>query len=295
MLELINIGRAFGRRYVLNAITLKVGKGELLGIVGPDGAGKTTLLRILAGALLPTTGGVESEVRRDQTGYLSQHFSLYPDMTVSENLTFFARVYGLSNQGARRRGRYLLEWVGLWEFRDRLAGHLSGGMKQKLSLACALVHQADLLLLDEPTTAVDPISRREFWDLIFELVRQGTTVIVSTPYMDEADRCHRVAFLHQGQLLAVDGPQALRNRMKRTILEVTSEHFRREALERAALSLPGALSAHAFGDSVHVTLERPSYSTSPLPTAEHLQTRQVEPSLEDVYIWMLARGEGVSA
>lgn len=292
-LELIELGKSFGRKYVLTGISLKVKPGELLGIVGPDGAGKTTLLRILAGALVSTEGTIESTFERKRIGYLSQHFSLYPDMTVLENLDFFGGIYGLHPQALKRRGRYLLEWVGLWEFRTRLAGQLSGGMKQKLSLACSLVHEADLLLLDEPTTAVDPVSRREFWDLILDLVRRGTAVIISTPYMDEAARCHRVAFLHKGQLLACDTPDGLRGRLHRTVIEVRSPSLARNALEQAAMALPDAVFAHAVGDSVHVTLSRTLSPGAALPSAPGLEVTRTQPSLEDLFIWMLSR-EGVT-
>ncbi len=291
LLQTFNLTKKFGPRAVLHGISLHVKPGELLGVVGPDGAGKTTLLRILAGALGHTGGSIDLRVGRERVGYLSQHFSLYPDLTVLENLSFFGRIYGLHDQAVRRKGRYLLEWVGLWEFKDRLASQLSGGMKQKLSLASALVHEADLMLLDEPTTAVDPVSRREFWDLIQELIRKGTAVIVSTPYMDEAARCHRVAFLHQGQLLACDTPAALRQNMPYTVAEVRSPGLSRGALEEAALKLPGAQAAHPFGDCVHVTFAERLRS---LPTLPGLQVAAVEPSLEDAYIWMLTR-EGVSA
>lgn len=292
-LELVQLGKRFGRAYALTGISLTVRPGELLGIVGPDGAGKSTLLRILAGALEATDGTVESAFERKRVGYLSQHFSLYPDMTVMENLNFFGGIYGLHQQALRRRGRYLLEWVGLWEFRTRLAGQLSGGMKQKLSLVCALIHEADLLLLDEPTTAVDPVSRREFWDLILDLVRRGTTVIISTPYMDEAARCHRVAFLHRGQLLTCDTPDGLRSRLRRTVLEVRSPSLSRKALEQAALAIPGAVFAHAFGDSVHVTLSRTLSPGASLPSGPGLEVTRIQPSLEDLFIWMLSR-EGVA-
>lgn len=294
ILTLTDVSKRFGAHYALCGVSLQVQRGEILGIVGPDGAGKSTLLRIIAGALAPSAGRVDSKAGRSQVGYLSQHFSLYPDLTVWENVTFFARVYGLHDQAIRRRGRYLLEWVGLWDVRERLAAQLSGGMKQKLSLACALVHQADLMLLDEPTTAVDPLSRREFWDLIQDLIRNRTTVLVSTPYMEEADRCHRVAFLSEGSLLACDTPAALRGRLAHAVLEVRSHSLRRAELEQAALRIPGALSANAFGDAVHIMLPR-RLSDQELAAAlaglPELTVRPIPPSLEDVFIGMINRGE----
>jgi len=294
LLTLTGISKRFGDHHALRDLSLQVRRGELLGIVGPDGAGKTTLLRIIAGALSPSTGRIESRANRAQVGYLSQHFSLYPDLTVAENVAFFASIYGLHEQAVRRRGRYLLQWVGLWEVRDRLGAQLSGGMKQKLSLACALVHQADLMLLDEPTTAVDPISRREFWDLIQDLIQTGTTVLISTPYMEEADRCHRVAFLSDGRLLACDTPAVLRGRLTHAVLEVRSTGVRRGDLEAAALRIPGALAVHAFGDTVHVMIPRrlaDQELVSALAALPELTARPIPPSLEDVFIGMINRGE----
>lgn len=278
------LGCRFGARPALQDISLTLAAGELLAVVGPDGAGKTTLLRLLAGALQPTSGTISTTVARGRTGYLSQHFSLYPDLTVAENLAFFGRIYGLGEREIQSRGRQLLEWVGLWEFRNRLAIRLSGGMKQKLSLACALVHQTDLLLLDEPTTAVDPISRREFWSLIQDLARQGAAILLTTPYMEEADRCDRVAFLHEGRVLICADPRELRRQFPYRLAELRSARLDRRALTAAALSLPGAVSAHPFGEVVHVSLNQ----SVPESTSD-LFIRAIEPSLEDLYIHLLTR------
>ncbi|MGE5675195.1 MAG: ABC transporter ATP-binding protein [Mycobacterium leprae] len=299
VLATTNLIKRFGRTTALSGITFRVEPGELVGLVGPDGAGKTTLLRLLAGVYRPTSGDITLEVSRKRVGYLSQHFSLYPDLTVQENIAFFASVYGLHRQAIRRRSQYLLEWVGLAPFQDRLAAQLSGGMKQKLSLACALLHPTDLLLLDEPTTAVDPVSRREFWALIQELVAQGTAVIVSTPYMEEAARCHQVGLLHQGRLLAYQSPESLLARYPYRILAVQAPSSSRSALESAAMRFPGAVGCHPFGSVVHVSLrqsltEHQQQLAAYMTGLPGLETEEVAPSLEDVFIWML-EAEGVGA
>ncbi|HEY3363638.1 MAG TPA: ABC transporter ATP-binding protein [Symbiobacteriaceae bacterium] len=299
MLQVTELTKSFGRLMALYEVSLQVARGELVGLVGPDGAGKTTLLRLLAGALEPTYGDIEVDVDRERIGYLSAHFSLYPDLTVWENVEFFAQIHGLHDQAARRRGKHLLEWVGLAEFRNRLAAQLSGGMKQKLSLACVLLHPTDLLLLDEPTTGVDPISRREFWEMINALVSEGTTVLLSTSYLEEAARCHRVAFLHQGKLLACDDPQRLIAQFPHTIMELRAPGVSRATLEEAARRFPSLVSAYAFGDVMRLSLSQAltdhqrqlaAYVTG----VPGLEARPITPSLEDVFAWMLP-AEGVGS
>jgi ABC-type multidrug transport system ATPase subunit len=209
IITLQDVTRRFDHVGALKNVTLAVKQGELLAVTGPDGAGKSTLLRVLAGVLSPSKGTVKRRAAPVRVGYLPRPPGLYPRLTAWENIAFFARIYGLHSQAVRRRGRALLEWAGLWEERDRPAGELTGGLRQKLSLACALVHEADLLLLDEPTGDDDPGERQEFWHLIDDLVKSGTTVVVATPHMEEAAHCHRVALLHQGRLLACGSPEAL--------------------------------------------------------------------------------------
>lgn len=219
-IELSGVTKRYGSTHALNALTLQVHGGQMFGLIGSDGAGKTTAIRLMCGLLRADSGKVGvlghdpvREHRRvtEQVGYLSQHFSLYGDLTVDENVAFFAEIHGMRNYAARRD--QLLELTQLTAFRARLAERLSGGMKQKLALACTLVHEPELILLDEPTTGVDPVSRREFWKLLSEFLSAGITIVMSTPYLDEAERCHRVALLHDGRLLACDEPSALRAAM----------------------------------------------------------------------------------
>jgi ABC-2 type transport system ATP-binding protein len=216
-IELGGVVKRYGGIRALDGVTFDVGRGEMFGLIGSDGAGKTTAIRLICGLLRPDSGRVRV-LERDpvaehrhitaRVGYLSQRFSLYGDLTIDENVGFFAEVHGVRDYQPRRH--QLLEMTQLAPFRGRLADRLSGGMKQKLALVCTLVHQPDLLLLDEPTTGVDPVSRREFWKLLSEFLAQGITILMSTPYLDEAERCTRVALLHEGRLLACDDPSRLR-------------------------------------------------------------------------------------
>jgi ABC-2 type transport system ATP-binding protein len=216
-IEVVGVSRQYGTTAALDNVTLDVQHGEMFGLIGSDGAGKTTLIRLMCGLLRPSNGRVTvlgvDPVRghrtiTDRVGYLSQRFSLYGDLSVDENIAFFAQIHGVAQFAARRDE--LLEMTQLTPARGRLADRLSGGMKQKLALICTLVHEPELLLLDEPTTGVDPVSRREFWKLLSELLERGITIVMSTPYLDEAERCTRVALLHAGHLLASDEPGRLR-------------------------------------------------------------------------------------
>jgi ABC-2 type transport system ATP-binding protein len=216
-IELAAVVKRYGATRALDGVTVDVGRGEMFGLIGSDGAGKTTAIRLMCGLLRPDAGHVrvlgrdpvdEHRQITARVGYLSQRFSLYGDLTIDENVAFFAEVHGVRDY--RQRGDQLLEMTQLAPFRGRLADRLSGGMKQKLALVCTLVHQPELLLLDEPTTGVDPVSRREFWKLLSEFLAQGITILMSTPYLDEAERCTRVALLHEGRLLACDDPSRLR-------------------------------------------------------------------------------------
>src|SRR5262245_23040103 len=213
-----NVGKRYGSTTALAGLSLEVIRGEMFGLIGPDGAGKTTAIRLMCGLLHADEGELRvlglDPVRAhrqltERVGYLSQRFSLYGDLTIDENIAFFAEVHGMRDY--RRRRDQLLAMTQLTAFRSRLADRLSGGMKQKLALACTLVHEPDLILLDEPTTGVDPISRREFWKLLSEFLAHGLTILMSTPYLDEAERCTRVALLHEGRVLANDEPARLRN------------------------------------------------------------------------------------
>jgi ABC-2 type transport system ATP-binding protein len=222
-IEFSGVAKAYGTTKALDAVTLDVQRGEMFGLIGSDGAGKTTAIRVMCGLLRADAGSIRvlghDPVRQhraltERVGYLSQRFSLYGDLTVDENVAFFAEIHGVT--GYRRRRDQLLDMTQLTSFRGRLADKLSGGMKQKLALACTLVHEPELILLDEPTTGVDPVSRREFWKLLSEFLSRGITILMSTPYLDEAERCSRVALLHEGRLLACDEPSRLRAQMPGT-------------------------------------------------------------------------------
>ena len=222
-----NIKKNYGDVEALKSVTFDVKEGEMFGLVGPDGAGKTTTIRLLCGLLSPTSGSAELfgyDLVKDkikiqkQIGYLSQKFSLYGDLTVDENIEFFADLHGVKNYYQRRNE--LLEFTRLMEFRDRLADNLSGGMKQKLALACTLIHKPKIIFLDEPTTGVDPVSRRDFWKILSNLLKDGVTIFMSTPYLDEAERCNRVALLNNGLIMSFDTPRNIKDSLKRNIVEI---------------------------------------------------------------------------
>ena len=306
MVRLRGLTRRFGPLVAVDALDLEVGRGELFGIVGPDGAGKTTTLRILAGVLRPSGGearvaglsvGDDPEAVKPHTAYMSQRFGLYEDLTVAENLAFYADLYRVPRSERPQRLERLYRFSRLHEFSDRLAGNLSGGMKQKLSLSCALIHRPPLLLLDEPTFGVDPLSRRDLWLILHEMVAEGVTVVVSTSYLDEAERCDRVALLHRGRILAVDTPAVLRDSLPGRLLAVRSRRPRdaRDALRDAE----GVASAVLFGDSLHVLLE-PGVGWDAVRErleagAEIVEVATEEPSLEDVFIHRVAEEERTHA
>ncbi len=247
--------RAYGPVRAVDGLSLRVESGELFALVGPDGAGKTTTIRMLCGILRPDSGSVsvfghdlgrEPAWIKSNVGYFSQRFTLYGDLTIDENIEFFARIHGVAS--FRERREQLLSFTRLGPFRGRLADRLSGGMKQKLALACTLIHSPRLVLLDEPTTGVDPVSRREFWLILADLQRQGITILMSTPYLDEAERATRVGLMHGGRLLAVDSPGAVRGSMAGAVLEVVTPDIRGAG---AALRAGGA-DVQLFGDRLHV-------------------------------------------
>ena len=236
VIALDRVTKRFGRTDAVRELSFSVDRGEMFGLIGPDGAGKTTTIRMVCGLLPAETGQIRvlghdpvREHRRltESVGYLSQRFSLYADLSVDENIAFFAEIHGVRDHAARRDR--LLAITQLAPFRARLAGKLSGGMKQKLALACTLIHEPALIVLDEPTTGVDPVSRREFWKLLSEFLDQGITIVMATPYLDEAERCSRVALLHEGRLLALDTPAALRATLSGALLEVIADDHRRAA------------------------------------------------------------------
>ena len=289
--------KRFGGLTAVDGIDLEAKPGEILGLVGPDGAGKTTTMRMLCGILDPTEGEAQvagfdvrhqpEQVKR-RIGYMPQRFSLYADLTVSENMLFFANIYHVPRAERIRREQELLEFSRLGPFRTRLAGDLSGGMKQKLALACTLVHTPTVLFLDEPTTGVDPVSRRDFWKILYSLLREGVTLFVSTPYMDEAERCNRVALMDRGRLLLCDTPDALRLRMNGDLLEIVAEP-QRQAKE-ALSARPDVLGVQVFGDRLHVWVNNAA-DDEPVLRAALAQRqiavtscRRVLPGIEDVFV-----------
>jgi ABC-2 type transport system ATP-binding protein len=292
------VEKRYGATVAVDKLSFAVGRGEMFGLIGPDGAGKTTSIRLLCGLLHPDAGTirvagrnpvVEHRAITTRVGYLSQRFSLYGDLTIDENISFFAEIHGVSDYQARRNR--LLEMMQLTSFRSRLADRLSGGMKQKLALACTLVHQPEIIFLDEPTTGVDPVSRREFWKLLSQLLADGITIVMSTPYLDEAERCTRVALLHSGRLLALGPPDQLRASLPGTLLEVVVPESR---AAQATLAVE-QLDAHVFGDRLHVWLrdDDPEAATGRFTTglARRIgatSVRRITPSLEDAYIALLA-------
>ncbi|MBZ0112487.1 MAG: ABC transporter ATP-binding protein [Thermoanaerobaculia bacterium] len=304
-IEVVGLGKRFGETIALDSLTLDIAEGEIFALVGPDGAGKTTTLRMLTGILTPSSGSAsvlgldtvrEAEAIKEQIGYMSQRFGLYPDLRVEENLHFYADIYGVPRQGREEKIDELLAFSNMGPFKKRLAGNLSGGMKQKLGLACALIHTPRVLFLDEPTNGVDPVSRRDFWRILYLLLEQGVTIVVSTAYLDEAERAHRVGLLHEGRLLAVDPPSRLKRLIDGSLLEVRTDRPR-----PAAAALRQVLPSHdvsLFGDRVHVVSQEPGRTTEVIETTlarEGIATasvRQTEPSLEDVFVAFLGRPEG---
>jgi ABC-2 type transport system ATP-binding protein len=254
--------RDFKNNRAVNNLDLEIQSGELFGLVGPDGAGKTTTLRLLAGLLEITEGSAivaghdlskESEAIKPVIGYMAQQFSLYAELTVLENLLFFADLFDVEKSLMQQRMVRLLTFAGLIEFQDRRAAHLSGGMQKKLALACTLIHQPPILLLDEPTTGVDPVSRREFWNILTDLHLEGTTILVSTPYMDEADRCSMVGLMYAGKLVICAPPHQIRAQIEGDLIELYPEDW------QAALSLvethPGVLEVQTYGEALHILVD----------------------------------------
>ncbi len=287
--------RIFGANRAVDGLNLSVAEGEIFGLVGPDGAGKTTTMRLLTGILDPTSGQAQvagfdvvndPEAMKDHIGYMSQRFGLYQDLTVMENIGFYGDLYGVSRADRVDRVDRLLAFSGLAPFRRRQAGNLSGGMKQKLGLCCALIHTPRVLFLDEPTNGVDPVSRRDFWRILYDLLKEKVTIFVSTAYLDEAERCGRVGLMHRGTLLACDTPAGVKRLMKGTLLEVRCTRVRQAA---PALRAAGVLSVALFGDKLHVVVENAEEGRGTVEAALRAaglsceQVRAAEPSLEDVF------------
>jgi ABC-2 type transport system ATP-binding protein len=300
-IEAAGLTKSFDNLTAVDHLNLTVEEGEIFGLVGPDGAGKTTTMRLLTSIMKPTSGEAwiaghnvlrEAEAVKEEIGYMSQRFGLYPDLTVMENLEFYADIYGVPKKGREQTIERLLSFSNMTPFKKRHAGRLSGGMKQKLGLACALVHTPKVLFLDEPTNGVDPVSRRDFWRILYQLLRENVTIFVSTAYLDEAERCGRVGLMHRGKLLAVGTPGEVKKLMQGTILEIRSSEPRRAtALLREQMT---SSTASLFGDRIHLLAQYPDQAAA---EAERVLVdaglsvsgvRTIEPALEDVFISVLA-------
>ena len=293
--ETRGLGKRFESIEAVRSLDLAVREGELFGLVGPDGSGKTTTVRMLCGILSPTSGSAsvlgfdlerEAGEIKSRIGYLSQKFSLYGDLTIDENIEFFAEIHLVRD--FRKRREELLEFTRLTPFRGRLAERLSGGMRQKLALACTLIHTPRLIFLDEPTTGVDPVSRRDFWKILSSLLRSGITIVMTTPYMDEAERCSRVGLLAGGRLLAADTPRNIKLLMRGTVVEIVCPEIRRAfAILRG---LPGVREVQLFGDRLNAVVDDPENEGRVIEAAllregiPILQKRIIAPSLENVFI-----------
>jgi ABC-2 type transport system ATP-binding protein len=302
-IQIHNLTKTYGHIVAINNLTIDIEANQIFGFLGPDGAGKTSLFRILCGILSVTKGEIavlgidvlkNPERLKQKLGYMAQKFALYADLTVRENLDFFADLFKTPAQGLSQRKMELLRFANLIQFQERLAGNLSGGMKQKLALCCTLIHTPRILILDEPTTGVDPVSRQEFWDMLLPLPGQGTTVIVSTAYMDEAAKCDRVAMMNFGKILKVGTPLELRQPLTGKIYEVRSDRL----LEVKDLLTGSVKDVQPFGDRLHVQL-KPELALNPedgrnwldailQENGFHGTSSVIEPSLEDVFVDLLA-------
>lgn len=313
-IEARDISKHYGRRQprlALDRISLSVGEGQLFGLIGPDGAGKTTMLRILSTVMEPSSGQARvagfdtrknAEKSRPLIGYMPQAFSLYPDLSVIENLNFFADINGVPHARRDERIVQLLEFARLDRFQQRRSALLSGGMRKKLALACALVHDPKVLLLDEPTTGVDPLSRRELWEILAQVVLQGVTVLISTPYMDEAERCHQVAMLHQGELLSRGSPADLARNLPFEVIEVKARP--RKAMRAIVEQADGVADWRPVGDRLRLSVQKGNGNGNAKRILKNLQSqfkrqnvdvqllRPSKISMEDVFVYLVGQQRG---
>jgi len=309
IIEVRDLAKRYGKKnehYAIEGLNLDVMPGQLYGLVGPDGAGKTTTLRILSTVMEQTNGSAlvagynvrsQPEQARPYIGYMPQNFSLYPDLSVLENLNFFANINGVEKDEKRRRIKRMLEFTRLDRFQDRRAGKLSGGMKKKLALACALMHDPKVLILDEPSTGVDPVSRRELWSMLAEVVNEGVSVLVSTPYMDEAERCHKVGVLNDGKMLLNGTPRELEATLPCEMIEVKARP--RKAMRQIVDNTKGVHKWRPVGDRLRVSVV-PGYSSKKVIKSLKKQfkredlavyiLRRAKPSMEDVFVYMVQNG-----
>jgi ABC-2 type transport system ATP-binding protein len=304
IIETDHLTRTFKSVTAVDELTLSITPGELFGLVGPDGAGKTTTLRLLAGLLGVSDGEAtildfdlksQAESIKPHVGYMAQQFSLYGELSVLENLQFFSELFDVSKQEQRERTERLLEFAGLTEFTERRAAKLSGGMQKKLALACTLIHRPEILLLDEPTTGVDPVSRREFWNILTELHVDGTTIIVSTPYMDEADRCSRVGLMHAGVLVECDTPQNIRGKLNKDVVQIQAEDWQK-TLETVA-DLEGVSEVQTYGEAVNLLVDNGKKRLPQIKRAlkkskiKYRSIRIAPPRMEEAFISLIRRME----
>ncbi|HTZ18579.1 MAG TPA: ABC transporter ATP-binding protein [Dissulfurispiraceae bacterium] len=300
-ISISDLTKAFGDNIAVDGLNLEIHRGELFGLVGPDGAGKTTVMRLLASIMQPTSGTAfvaghsvltEGELVREKIGYMSQRFGLYEDLTVIENILFYADIYDVSTVERRQRIDRLLGFSNLTPFKDRLAGKLSGGMKQKLGLACALVHTPEVLFLDEPTNGVDPVSRRDFWKILYDLLNEGVTIFVSTSYLDEAERCARIGLMYRGRLLIVDEPRRIKQTIGVPMVEIWCDDPRSAA--EFARAVDGVIKVNVYGDRLHVAIEKREAISAlvgnmKMKSVTVRDYREILPSIEDVFINMVEK------
>lgn len=293
-----NLTRKFGEVTAVSSLNLEIAEGEIFALVGPDGAGKTTTMRMLCGLMNPTEGravvtGLDvaksPDQVKDQIGYMAQKFGLYNDLTVDENMNFYGDLFGIVGKEREELSTRLLQMTRMEPFRGRQAGKLSGGMKQKLALMCTLLHKPRVLFLDEPTNGVDPVSRRDFWAILYELVRNGLTVMVATAYLDEAERANRVGLMHLGKMIRCATPSALRNELTEACYSITSGDLRKT---RALLTgQPGVVAVQPSGADLHLFLNESKTSVAKLANEFSFEYRPISPSLEDVFITLVKREE----
>jgi ABC-2 type transport system ATP-binding protein len=304
-IEIRDLVKTFGDFVAVDHVSFQVAKGEIFGFLGPNGAGKSTVIRMLCGLLTPTSGSgsvagfdvaSEPEEIRKNIGYMSQKFSLYDDLTVEENIDFFSRIYGVPTRSRPDRKAYVLRMAGLEDRRATLTRLLAGGWKQRLALGCAIVHNPRILFLDEPTSGVDPIARRSFWDLIYQLAEAGHTVLVTTHYMDEAEYCHRLALIYRGKLIALGLPDALKKDLhSHKLLQLETSDLL--ATMRALEAEPGVLDVAVFGAGLHAAVDDVETSTKRIRGVleqQHIQIRRLEaiqPSMEDVFVALIESEE----
>jgi ABC-2 type transport system ATP-binding protein len=301
-IEARGLRRRFGSVTAIDGLDLNVSSGDVFGLVGPDGAGKTTTIRILCAIMDPSDGwarvaGYDTMRQPGQVkhsiGYMAQRFNLYGDLSVAENLQFFAELFQVPRRIRRTREERLLEFARLGEFRKRRAAQLSGGMQKKLALACSLIHQPQIILLDEPTTGVDPVSRREFWDILTELHLEGTTVLVSTPYMDEAERCSRVGLLYRGKLIICDTPERIKAKLVGEMFELRAKPLKRA--EEAAAPVEGVLEVQTYGDLLHIFVDSAAVREESLRGAlqragvDVIGLRLTRPRMEEAFVSIVRR------